>query len=157
MPLDAARTIPSLADVMGVAYTKRIEDAWPDIPPTYRPLGKMVVFQLRTPGAFRELPGGKKIWLPDETKDREKHNVQTAVVRALGPVAYKRRDNLEPFPEGEWCKPGDFVRVPKYGGDRTSVKIPGDEFGREAFFVTVTDTDVIGFVDGDPLAINDIL
>jgi hypothetical protein len=44
---------------------------------------------------------------------------------------------------------GDFVRVPKYGGDKWTVKIDDDQ---EVIFVILNDLDLIGKVTGDPLA-----
>jgi hypothetical protein len=42
------------------------------------------------------------------------------------------------------------VRVPKYGGDRWEVPLPN---GESALFVIFNDLDIIGKVEGDPLAI----
>ena len=55
---------------------------------------------------------------------------------------------MNPWPEGSWCSVGDFVRVPKYGGDKWTVKINDDE---EIIFVILNDLDLIGKVTGDPL------
>ena len=139
-----------------MADNGRLADAFPSAEPPYLPLGKMIVVQLRTPGDFKTLSNGQKLYFADESKDADKFNIQTGLVRMLGPVAYKNRLTLEPFPEGAWCKPGDFVRVPKYGGDRVGVPLK-DGTGREAIFLIVNDTDVLGLVNGDPLAIKAIL
>jgi len=73
-------------------------------------------------------------------------------VVTLGPLAFKNRNTMESWPEGNWCKPGDFVRVPKYGGDRW--KVPhGKDGEEEALFVIFNDLDIVGGVVGDPLAI----
>ena len=69
---------------------------------------------------------------------------------SLGPLAFKNRDTQKTWPEGEWCQPGDFVRVPKYGGDRWEVSIDRDT---SAMFVIFNDLDIIGKIEGDPLAI----
>jgi hypothetical protein len=45
---------------------------------------------------------------------------------------------------------GDFVRVPKYGGDRWEVAINRDD---SAMFVIFNDLDIIGQVTGDPLTV----
>jgi co-chaperonin GroES (HSP10) len=110
------------------------------------PFGSRVLVQIRT--AKSKTAGG--IILPGETKDTEKWNTQVAKVIALGPLAFKNRDTQKTWPEGEWCQPGDFVRVPKYGGDRWEVKIEKDE---SAMFVIFNDLDIIGKIEGDPLAI----
>jgi hypothetical protein len=57
---------------------------------------------------------------------------------------------MDPWPEGSWCTPGDYVRVPKYGGDRWEVPLSN---GESALFVIFNDLDIIGQVTGDPLAI----
>jgi hypothetical protein len=61
---------------------------------------------------------------------------------------------MEGWPEGSWCVPGDFVRVPRYGGDRWTVKTSDDE---EAVLVIFNDLDLVGKVTGDPLAIKAFL
>ena len=70
--------------------------------------------------------------------------------RSVGALAFKNRNTMESWPEGSWCKPGDYVRVPKYGGDRWEVPM---ESGESALFVIFNDLDIIGQVTGDPLAI----
>jgi hypothetical protein len=76
---------------------------------------------------------------------------QTALVRAMGPAAFKRRDTLEPWPEGAWCTPGTFIRAPMFGGDRFAVPYgKGDD---EALFITIKDSDIIGVIEGDPLSV----
>jgi co-chaperonin GroES (HSP10) len=81
----------------------------------------------------------------------EQELTQIAKVRALGPVAFKNRDRAEPWPEGEWAKVGEFVRVPQYGGDRWGIQIPGtDEY---VTFVVFNDLDLIGRITCDPLSV----
>ena len=61
---------------------------------------------------------------------------------------------MKTWPEGSWVGPGDFVRAPKYGGDRWSVRYndkSGDE--QEAMFVILNDLDIVGLITGDPLAV----
>jgi hypothetical protein len=72
-------------------------------------------------------------------------------VISVGELAFKNRTTMEPWPEGNWCKPGDFVRVPKYGGDRWTVKTA--DGADEALLVIFNDLDLIGKVTGDPLGI----
>jgi len=71
-------------------------------------------------------------------------------VIAIGPLAFKNRDTMASWPEGAWCNDGDFVRVAKYGGDRWEVELPT---GEKALFVIFNDLDIIGRVQGDPLAV----
>lgn len=119
--------------------------AFPPVDPEITPLGSRVLVQLRQAKGKSE--GG--IILPDQTKDSEKWNTQVALVRALGPVAFCSRTTLDEWPEKKWCEPGDFVRVPKWGGDRFEVP-----YGTEkALFAIFNDLELIGKVTGDPLKI----
>jgi len=121
-------------------------EAFPDVSPGIVPFGSRVLVQIRTPKT--KSAGG--IILHGETRETEKWNTQVAKVISLGPLAFKNRNTQETWPEGEWCQPGEFVRVPKYGGDRWTVAIRQDE---DAMFVIFNDLDIIGRVTGDPLAI----
>ena len=109
------------------------------------PLGSRVLVQFRTPK--KKTSGG--IILTAETQETEKWNTQVAKVVAVGPIAFKSRDKKTDWPEGAWARPGDFVRVSKYGGDRWEVPV-GD--GKEhAVFAIFNDLDLIAKVTSDPL------
>ncbi len=124
-----------------------LDEAFPQADPELQPFGHRVLVQIRTPK--RQTAGG--IYVPEESRETELWNTQVAKVITLGPVAFKNRETLEPWPEGEWCKPGVFVRTPKYGGDRWQVPLgKGGEF---ALFVLFNDHDIIGELTGDPLAV----
>ena len=126
---------------------KELLEAFPEIDPGIRPFGYLVLLQLRTP---RKKSAGGLIII-DDTRDAERYRVQTGKVISMGPSAFRRRDTLEKWPEGEWCAVGDFVRCPMYGGDRWVVKTgEGDE---HAVFIIMKDTDLIGLVTGNPLAV----
>ena len=116
---------------------------FPDIDPGVTVFGDRVIVQLAKPKA--QSAGG--IWKPDETQEIDKWRAQLGKVISLGPVAYKDRRTMETWPEGDWGKPGDSVRVPQYGGDKWEVK----RSGNSALFVIFQDTDVIGLVHGNPL------
>lgn len=131
------------------ATTDAIKLAFPDVDPGIVPFGYLVLLQLRTP---RKVSKGGLI-IPDDSRDAERYRVQTGLVRGFGPSAFKRRDNLLPWPEGDWCKQGDFVRCPMYGGDRWIVPVPGGLPDEHAVFMICKDTDLIGLVTGDPLAV----
>lgn len=124
-----------------------LEDAFPTVNPGMTPFGSRVLVQLRRP---KERSAGGII-LSDESRDAEKWNTQVALVRVIGPVAFKSRSKLEDWPESAWCVPGDFVRVPKYNGDRFEVPFP-DGKGK-ALFAIFNDLELIGKVTGDPLKI----
>ena len=96
--------------------------AFPAVDPGVVPFGSRVLVQIRR-SKERTASG---LFLVSETKDTEKWN------------------------EGDWCLPGDFIRCPKYGGDRWEVPIEGEE---PALFVIYNDLDLIGRVTIDPLAI----
>jgi co-chaperonin GroES (HSP10) len=139
-----------LADVgavsTGSSYAyKTLQQAFPEIESGLKPFGNRVLVQIRTP--MYETKGG--IVIVEEARETDKWNAQVAKVIALGPVCFKNRDTLEPWPEGDWVKPGMFVRVPKYGGDRWEVPIPGKN--EHALFVLYNDLDVGGEITGDPL------
>lgn len=121
--------------------------AFPDVDCGMNPYGSRVVVQIRTPRTVTD--GG--IHIPQEARETEKWNTQVAKVITLGPVAFKNRDTLEPWKEGAWCQPGTFVRVPKYGGDRWEVPVPG--LTDPALFCVFNDLDLIGEFTDDPLKV----
>lgn len=130
---------------MTKTYEDALAEAFPAVDAGVQPFGSRVLVQIRTP---KKKVGS--IILAQDTKDTEKWNTQVAKVIAVGSLAYKNRNTQEPWPEGQWCQPGDFVRVPKYGGDRWEVPLDKDE---TALFVIFNDLDIIGKVTSDPLAI----
>lgn len=131
---------------MSMTSEDALAEAFPAVDAGVQPFGSRVLVQIRTPRKVTK--GG--IILSSETQDTEKWNTQVAKVISVGPLAFKNRNTQEAWPEGEWCKMGDFVRVPKYGGDRWEVPITRDN---SAMFVIFNDLDIIGQVTGDPLAV----
>jgi len=127
-------------------YEDALAEAFPAVDAGIQPFGSRVLVQIRTPK--KKSAGG--IIIDTGSRDTEKWNTQVGKVVSNGPVAYRNRNNLEAWPEGSWAHAGDFVRVPKYGGDRWEVPM---ENGESAMFVIFNDLDIIGKVDGDPLAI----
>ena len=136
----------TISDTLGVRYTARLKEAFPDVDPGIVPMGYLLVLQLRSP--MKRTRGG--IIITDDTRESDKYRTQTALVRSMGPSTFKRRDTLEPWPEGAWCAVGDFVRAPMYGGDRWEVPVNEHE---KALFVAIKDTDLIGLVTADPLGV----
>jgi co-chaperonin GroES (HSP10) len=127
-----------------------IAEAFPAANAGVQPFGSRVLVQIRTPKT--KTAGG--LILHSESRDTEKWNTQVARVVSVGPLAFKNRDTMQHWPEGSWCQPGDFVRVPKYGGDRWEVPLGMKDGNNEsAMFVIFNDLDIIGQVTGDPLAI----
>jgi co-chaperonin GroES (HSP10) len=140
----------SIANKIEFAY-EGIDDAFPPCDPGVVPFGSRVLVQIRTPK--KKTRGG--IILSEEIRETESYNTQVAKVIVVGSLAFKNRNTLEPWPEGSWCAPGDFVRVPRYGGDRWTMKTKaGDD---EAILVIFNDLDLVGKVTGDPLAMKAFL
>jgi co-chaperonin GroES (HSP10) len=122
--------------------------AFPDVEPGAKPLGGRILVQLRR--TKKKTSGG--IILVDETKDSDKWQNMVAKVIEIGPLAFKHRDTMQAWPEGSWCDVGDFLRVPKWGGDRWEVPVPGeDKFEEPALFMVLNDHEVIAKVTGSPL------
>lgn len=123
-----------------------MREAFPEANPGIVPFGSRVLVQIRTP----KTKTASGIIIDNGSRDTEKWNTQVARVVSVGALAFKNRNSMEPWPEGSWCGPGDYVRVPKYGGDRWEVPLAN---GESALFVIFNDLDIIGQVTGDPLAI----
>ena len=153
-----APSVTAAIKATGRKYTDDLQYSFPDVPPPYVPLGTRILVQLRAPGSFKTLANGRKFYLPDETVDFEKMAVQTALVRALGPAAFKNRATMQNWPEGDWCVPGEFIRVPRYGGDKVAMPLD-DEQKREVIFMTMEDRDVIGLLrlEHDPLTVKQVV
>ncbi len=123
-----------------------MREAFPEANPGIVPFGSRVLVQIRTP----KTKTASGIIIDNGSRDTEKWNTQVARVVSVGALAFKNRNTMDPWPEGSWCGPGDYVRVPKYGGDRWEVPLAN---GESALFVIFNDLDIIGQVTGDPLAI----
>ena len=117
-------TIPTISGQEGVPDAQELAWAFPDVSPGQAPFGGRVVVQLRR---IKRTATGSRIILVAETKETEKWNTQVAKVVATGPLAFRNRESMQPWPEGVWCQVGDFVRVPKWGGDRWEVAISDDD------------------------------
>lgn len=129
--------------------------AFPSVDPGAKPLGGRILVQLRRTKKKATSAG---IILVEETKETEKWNNMVAKVIEIGPLAFRKRDSMEPWPEGSWCVAGDYIRVPKWGGDRWEVKVPGDDDLEDpALFMILNDHEVIAKVTGDPLAMRAFL
>lgn len=150
-----------------------LHEAFPDVDPGLKPLGNLGVFMIRRPkmtskgGIILETGG------TDNARATEYYNTQVAKCISVGPLAFKAVRNVDgeekifDWPEGPWFKPGDFVRVPKYGGDRFSVKttikettkaVPGvrqieTEVVDEVIFAVFKVKDIQGVITGNPLTI----
>lgn len=113
------------------------KECFPDVDPGTEILGDRVLVQLR-----REKIASKGgILLVEETRQTLRFNETVAKVIAIGPLAYKSPETLQPWPEGQWVQVGDLVRTIKYGGDRFVVQ-PNDD-GAPVVFITLKATEVI--------------
>lgn len=127
-----------------------LDEAFPPCDAGVTPFGSRVLCQIRTPK--HKTKGG--ILLTSDVRETEHYNTQVAKVIGIGSLAFKNRNTMEAWPEGSWCEVDDFVRIPRYGGDRWSVKTAD---GDEAIVVIFNDLDLVGKVTGDPLAIKAFL
>ena len=124
--------------------------AFPSVDPGAIPLGGRILVQLRR---TKKKTSSAGIILVEETKETEKWNNMVAKVVQIGPLAFRHRVTMQPWPEGTWCDAGDYIRVPKWGGDRWEVPVPGeDSLEEKALFAIFNDHEVIAKVTGDPLA-----
>jgi len=131
-----------------------VRDAFPAVDPGATPLGARVLVQLRR-SKKRTTSAG--IILVEETKETEKWNNMVAKVISIGPLAFKQRDTMEPWPEGSWCEVGDYLRVPKWGGDRWEVPVEDQPDEDPALFMILNDHEIIAKVTGNPLVMRAFL
>jgi len=124
--------------------------AFPSVDPGAKPLGGRILVQLRR---TKQKTTSAGIILVEETKETEKWQNMVAKVLEIGPLAFKHRDTMQPWPEGSWVEVGEYIRVPKWGGDRWEVRVPGaDDHEDPALFMVLNDHEVIAKLTGDPLA-----
>lgn len=122
-----------------------MEEAFPVVDPSCVPLGARVMVQIRRTSKTTR----SGLVLVEETRDTVKWNGQVARVHKLGPLAFKNRNTGEAWPEGMWAEEGEFIRVPRWGGDRIEVPVKD---GDPVVFVCFNDHEIISRVTGDPLA-----
>lgn len=127
------------------ADVQTMAEAFPDVDPGVVPLGGRVLVQLRR--TAKKTKSG--IVLVEETKDTVKWNNQVARVHSLGALAFRHRDSTELWAEGAWVKPGDFIRVPRWNGDR--IEVPVKDSSEPVTFVVFNDHELIAKITGDPL------
>lgn len=112
MPSGAFNAIPAQNNI-GYKYEDE-ELAFPKVNPGLRPTGSRVLVQMRA--ALAASSGG--LLIDSETRKTEHDNTQVGKVVAIGSLAFRNRESMTEWPEGSWCKVGDYVRIPKYQGDR---------------------------------------
>ena len=139
--------ILTIEGVEGTPNQDELNWAFPDVNPGQRPYGGRVTVQLRR---IKKKAG--RIIIVDETKENEKWNNMIGKVVAIGPLAFRNRDTMQPWPEGAWAKIGDYVRVPKWGGDRWERIVSGEDGTEPVLFMTINDHELISEVTDDPLS-----
>jgi co-chaperonin GroES (HSP10) len=140
--------IPTIEGQEGTSNPDEMAWAFPVVKPGQRPFGGRVIVQLRR---IKKTAG--RIIIVDETKENEKWNNMIGKVVALGPLAYKNRDTMESWPEGTWAQVDDFVRVPRWGGDRWERSDPNADSKEDpVLFMTINDHEVIAKITDDPLS-----
>jgi co-chaperonin GroES (HSP10) len=141
--------IPTISGSDGVPDEQELKWAFPDVSPGQKPFGGRVVVQLRR----IKKTTASKIILVAETKETEKWQNMIGKVVEIGPLAFKNRDTMQPWPEGSWASVGDYVRVPKWGGDRWEREVPNEEGNEDpVLFMTINDHELIAKVTDDPLS-----
>ena len=115
---------------MSTAAELYVAEHFPEIEPGVMPFGTRVLVQLRTVKA-RTKSG---LVLVEETK--EFNNEMTIIGRVIrmGELAYRNRETGQRWPEGMWCKPGDIVLCPRYGGLRFNRPTQDQEVAKFAVF-----------------------
>jgi len=126
-----------------------LREAFPAVDPGAKPLGARVLVQLRR---TKKTVTASGIVLVSETRETEKWQNMVGKVIELGPIAFKKRDTMEPWVEGTWCEVGDYIRVPKWGGDRWEIPDPENQEEDPILFMVLNDHEVIAKLTGDPLA-----
>ena len=141
-----------------------LEDAFPTVDCGHEPMAYFVIVQLRS---TRDRTKGNII-VPETVKATDQDNTQIAKVIKVGPIAFHNRSSLAPWPGGPWYSVGDYVRCPKFGGDRWIIQVerkiaekrsgniitmPGGIESGEVRFVLLKDNDITAKVTGDPMSI----
>ena len=143
-----------MSDKPEASYEAALQEAFPAVDAGAVPVGGRILVQWRQ---AKKTVTSSGIVLVEETKETEKWNNQVAKVIGIGPLAFKKRDSLEPWPEGNWIEVGDYVRMPKWGGDRWEVVYGDKALGQVALFSIFNDHEVIAKVTGDPLEVKAFL
>jgi co-chaperonin GroES (HSP10) len=108
---EAEKSAQIAAEVEKRERAEQVEELKKHLP---RPTGwRVVVLPYR--GA-RKTKGG--IELADQTLERQQLTTTCAYVLAVGPLAFK---DTSKFPDGAWCKEGDWIIFGRYAGARMAI------------------------------------
>jgi len=122
-------------DLIGVKKSKEVTHESQKLP---QPTGWRILI---LPFKMKEKTKGG-ILMGQDTLERQQVASQCGNVLAVGPHAYKDKDR---FPNGAWCKVGDWVMFARYAGSR--IEIEGGEvrlLNEDEILATVQDpTDIL--------------
>ena len=120
---------------------------FPQVKPGIAPFGSRILVQVRRVRTRRK----SGLFMTKEATDTQMDNTCVAKVLAVGPLAYKNRNTMEPWAEGRWCEANEYVFVPKYGGLRweKAYKVDDDYIDKVQFAI-FDDLNIVGGVE-DPL------
>jgi len=108
---EAAASAAIAAEAAKQGHIKHAEDIRAHLP---KPTGwRIVVLPYR--GATKTKGG---IELAHETLERQQLTTTCAYVLSVGPLAYK---DTSKFPDGAWCKEGDWIIFGRYAGARMAI------------------------------------
>ena len=123
MVKSALSRIEEHEEVQAVFEVKEAWRKWGGAEDMPTPAGFNVLMKLYIRSSeLKQVPGpdGKLVTLyaPDVTKVEDQFNSVAALVLAHGPQAYigQNLDGSQRFPGGPWCKPGDWVMIPRHEG-----------------------------------------
>jgi co-chaperonin GroES (HSP10) len=101
---------------------RSVDEAFPKIRHGRVPLLNNYIVQVRR--AMSKSKGG--IVLTQSAKESEVQLCTVGKVVAISPMAFHFADG-RPWPEGPSFKVGDFLQIPRFGGNRFSVKLNEEE------------------------------
>ena len=102
-------------DLIGVRKSKKVTHESQKLP---QPTGWRILI---LPFKMKEKTKGG-IFIGESTLEKQQVASQCGNVLAIGPHAYQDKER---FPDGPWCKVGDWVMFARYAGSR--IKIEGGE------------------------------
>lgn len=123
-----------------------LAEAFPPVDPGFVPNGNRVLVQVRA--AKTKTKGG--IILTDESTEVQLYDEQIGKVVAIGQAAFRNPADMSQWAEDPWFEVGDFIRFPKFGGDKTWT-IGAD--GEKTLFIVFREYETIGKIYCNPLDI----
>lgn len=115
-----------------------IDGAFPTVDPGVTPFGSRILVQLKQ--SATKTVGG--LIIGDSATQTEFDNTKVARVVAMGPGAFRSRETLALWPEGEWCKVGTFVRIPLHTNTQNAWTV--EHNGTRVGFALIDDLQLLG-------------